>query len=68
MRTILLSQLASLLLWGCGSANDTAAPSPNRWSDERLWPVLEAQEHRDVPALCALLKDSVAVVRATAAM
>ncbi len=28
-----------------------------------LWPVLEAQEHRDTQALCALLQDTKATVR-----
>lgn len=66
MRThFLLLSLVSLL--GCGRTEESAPP-PNRWADERLLPVLEAQEHRDVPALCALLKDSSGTVRTAAAL
>ncbi|HRH38281.1 MAG TPA: HEAT repeat domain-containing protein, partial [Flavobacteriales bacterium] len=45
----------------------TPGVAQNRWSDERLWPVLEAQEHRDNGKLCALLGDSSALVREVAA-
>jgi len=40
----------------------------NRWADEKLWPVLEAQEHRDTEALCALLKSGSPDVREAAAL
>lgn len=46
----------------------TADPAPNRWSDSRLLPVLEAQEHRDAARLCDLLQDSSAIVREAAAL
>jgi cyclophilin family peptidyl-prolyl cis-trans isomerase len=59
---------AGLLLIGCESAKDAAPPPPNRWADERLGPVLDAQEHRDTEALCALLKDTSATVREAAAL
>ncbi|MBK9146826.1 MAG: peptidylprolyl isomerase [Flavobacteriales bacterium] len=55
---------AILLLNACQSA----APPPNRWADERLWPVLEAQEHRDADALCALLEHEAPEVREAAAL
>lgn len=42
--------------------------STNRWTDEKLWPVLEAQEHRDTEALCALLKSESPEVREAAAL
>ena len=45
-----------------------AAPPMNRWADERLWPVLEGQEHRDIEALCALLRHEDPVVREAAAL
>jgi cyclophilin family peptidyl-prolyl cis-trans isomerase/HEAT repeat protein len=41
---------------------------PNRWSDARLIPVLEAQEHRDTPTLCTLLSDTSATIREAAAL
>lgn len=41
---------------------------PNPWSDARLAPVLEAQDHRDGKALLVLLRDSTSVVRQAAAM
>ena len=55
------------LLAGCSSI----VPEPtgaNRWADERLWPVLEAQEHRDTEGLCALLKNGSSIVREAAAL
>lgn len=66
MRTLLPVLVA--LLVACTTTEQTREASPNRWSDERLWPVLEAQEHRDVPTLCVLLNDSSAKVREAAAL
>lgn len=60
--------LLALLLLGCSETKDPSPPPPNRWADERLWPVLEAQEYRNVEALCALLKDSSTTVRSAAAL
>lgn len=55
----------------CGtSASVPDQPSPpavNKWADERLGAVLDAQEHRDAKALCAMLSDSAATVRRAAA-
>jgi cyclophilin family peptidyl-prolyl cis-trans isomerase len=68
MRTLHLLIVAALAFGGCGLALDEVTPSPNRWSDERLWPVLDAQERRNVSALCALLEDSSAAVRTAAAL
>ncbi|MBP7407210.1 MAG: peptidylprolyl isomerase [Flavobacteriales bacterium] len=65
MRLVLGSLL--LVLVGC-SAGEHAREPVNRWADERLWPVLEAQERRDTGKLCALLSDSSAVVREAAAL
>lgn len=56
------------LLLGCTTNEKNVEEPPNRWADERLWPVLDAQEHRNVPALCAMLEDSSAVVRTAAAL
>jgi cyclophilin family peptidyl-prolyl cis-trans isomerase/HEAT repeat protein len=66
MRTLLPVLLT--LLVACTTAEQTREVSPNRWSDERLWPVLEAQEHRDTQTLCAQLGDSSASVREAAAL
>jgi cyclophilin family peptidyl-prolyl cis-trans isomerase/HEAT repeat protein len=62
--------LPCALALGCGSPTGTKAPSPanNKWSDARLAPVLEAQDHRDSKALLVLLNDTSAVVREAAAM
>ena len=61
--------LPIVLLFFLGSCNSgTPEAPPNRWADERLWPVLEAQEYRDTDALCALLKDDAAEVREAAAL
>ena len=54
-----------LLLAACGAPRQEA---PNRWSDKRLWQVLDAQEHRDTGKLCALLKHADPVVREAAAL
>jgi cyclophilin family peptidyl-prolyl cis-trans isomerase/HEAT repeat protein len=57
-----------LLLLACGPDAPPPSAPPNRWHDERLWPVLVAQEHRDTPSLCALLKHEAAEVREAAAL
>ena len=57
-----------LLLLGACSAVSGKKEATNRWTDERLWPVLEAQEHRSTDRLCKLLTDSSAVVREAAAL
>lgn len=57
--------LLALLLVACGTRAPTAM---NRWADERLWPVLEAQERRDVPGLCTLMKSEDTHVREAAAL
>ncbi|MBK7619778.1 MAG: HEAT repeat domain-containing protein [Flavobacteriales bacterium] len=67
MRLFQLLFVATLVLCGCSDAS-TVEPPPNRWSDAHLWPVLEAQEHRDTQALCALLQDTKATVRTAAAL
>lgn len=61
MRTLLFL----LLITACGTVRHEA---PNRWADDTLWPVLEAQEHRDTAALCALLKHGTPTVREAAAL
>ena len=57
-----------LALLGCGEVKETSPPPPNRWADERLWNILEAQDHRNTGALCSLLKDTSATIRAAAAL
>ncbi len=65
---VFLFVLLGFFVFGCTRKSVQGTPSPNRWADERLWPVLEAQEHRDSPALCALLIDSSTTVREAAAL
>ena len=62
--------LLCLFLWGSGSPVNPSAPASatTKWSDARLTPVLEAQDHRDTQRLLALLTDTSAVVREAAAM
>ncbi len=60
--------LFGLCLFACDQAKEPARTTPNRWADERLWPVLDAQEHRDTEALCALLKHEAPEVREAAAL
>ena len=67
-RTLLALPFVIATLVACDQPKTQAPPPPSRWADERLWPVLEAQEHRDTEALCALLKDTSATVRAAAAL
>lgn len=72
MRHSLLPTLLLPLLLACGGGDAppgqvTAAPA-GPWSAPGLQAVLEAQDHRRTDALCALLKDSSATVRAAAAM
>lgn len=56
--------LMSIVACSGGRTNE----SVNRWADERLWPVLEAQDHRDIAQLCLFLSDSSTVVREAAAL
>jgi len=64
------SVLAPILLFlaSCSSSVQVSTVTSGRWDNERSWPVLEAQEHRDAEALCSLLKDEAAEVREAAAM
>ncbi|HRH69120.1 MAG TPA: peptidylprolyl isomerase [Flavobacteriales bacterium] len=59
--------VATILL-SCEGAQEQQPPAPNRWSNERLLAVLDAQEHRNTEALCALLRDTSATVRTAAAL
>lgn len=66
-----LFPLAVLGLIGCAApdAPQAAHDRPaNRWADDRLWNVLQAQDHRDASALCAGLGDPSAAVREAAAL
>jgi len=58
--------LLSIAAIGCSAPDPKDAP--NRWADEHLWPVLEAQDHRDTKKLCALLSDTSVAVREAAAV
>jgi cyclophilin family peptidyl-prolyl cis-trans isomerase len=64
MRHLLLL-LSLALLAACQPADHGHL---NRWGDDRLRPVLEAQEQRDTPALCMLLANGDAEVRAAAGL
>jgi cyclophilin family peptidyl-prolyl cis-trans isomerase len=73
MRKLLPLLFPVLLFVSCGgndgsSDTTTKPPPPQGWTDEGLLAVLDAQDHRNTPALCAFLKDSSANVRAAAAM
>jgi cyclophilin family peptidyl-prolyl cis-trans isomerase len=57
--------IVALLVAACGTSEPDR---PNRWADERLWPVLEAQERRDANTLCELLKHEAALVREAASV
>lgn len=57
-----------LTLLGCSEVKEASPPPPNRWADEQLWTMLEAQEHRNTAALCTRLKDTSATIRAAAAL
>jgi cyclophilin family peptidyl-prolyl cis-trans isomerase/HEAT repeat protein len=67
MRASVLAPIL-LVLASCGSSVQVSTETSERWDNERLWPVLEAQEHRDTEALCSLLKDEAAEVREAAAL
>lgn len=63
MRWLLLAPVAALAACTAPSTGPV-----NRWADERLGPVLDAQEHRDAARLCGLLRDTSAQVREAAAL
>ena len=67
---LLFPMLVFVSCAGNGGSTDTTTtpPPPQSWGDERLLAVLDAQDHRNTPALCAFLKDSSATVRAAAAL
>jgi cyclophilin family peptidyl-prolyl cis-trans isomerase/HEAT repeat protein len=58
----------AVVVVACSTREPLPSEPPNRWADERLWPILEAQEHRNTASLCALLKDTSATVRAATAL
>ena len=60
--------LLCILVLGCGDppATKFIPPPANKWSDARLAPILEAQDHRDSKALLTLLRDSTSIVREAA--
>lgn len=68
MRIPLLFVVTTVVLFACSGPQKSEALHPDRWSDAGLVPVLEAQEHRDTDALCALLADKSATVREAAAL
>ena len=72
MRIFFLSFLSCLLLLPSCTSTETpilneSAPV-NRWSTDKAWAVLDAQEHRDVETLSTLLHDSIWQVRRMAAL
>lgn len=68
----LLLALPVLALLSCvqgGMSSVQQGPvTVNKWADERLWVVLEAQEHRDTKTLCTMLLDTSGTVREAAAL
>ncbi|MCB0764304.1 MAG: HEAT repeat domain-containing protein, partial [Flavobacteriales bacterium] len=64
MRALGIS-IVLLALCGCGHRG---ASTLSKWNDERLWPVLSAQDRRATSDLCAFLEDSSALIREAAAM
>lgn len=73
MRILLLLLVLVSLFAACagnGGSPDTTVkpPATQGWTDQRLLAVLDAQDHRNTPALCAFLKDNSAAVRAAAAL
>ena len=67
----LMIALPFCLLFSCGGGDTPVHRSPpavNKWADERLMTVLEAQEQRDAKALCGMLSDTSGAVREAAAL
>ncbi|MCB0778793.1 MAG: HEAT repeat domain-containing protein, partial [Flavobacteriales bacterium] len=60
--------LPLLFLAACSAAPEQGTEGRNRWADEALWNVLQAQDRRDVGALCQALDHADAEVRRTAAL
>lgn len=69
--SLLLIALPFCLLFSCGGGDthvERSQPAANKWADERLMAVLDAQEHRDTKALCRMLSDTAGAVREAAAL
>ena len=61
-----------LFIVACGTGEEPPAGATGRtardWSDDDMWAVLEAQDHRDRPALLGFLKDERPEIRERAAL
>lgn len=68
MRLPPLLVAVTALLFACSAPQGSPTAYPNRWADVALQPVLDAQEHRDTDALCALLGQGSSTVREAAAL
>ncbi|MBK9195117.1 MAG: peptidylprolyl isomerase [Flavobacteriales bacterium] len=66
--TLLALALLSVVACDSPTSAEHDRPALNKWADDRLWAVLEAQEHRDTKALCLMLLDTSGTVREAAAL
>ena len=65
---IVAAMFSLLACAGAPTSVEQGSPAVNKWTDDRLWAVLEAQEHRDTKALCLMLQDTSGAVREAAAL
>lgn len=68
MKAFLLAALPALVLGSCSTSPNHAGPANTDQPEDRIWSIIDAQDHRDPKRLVELLADSSAVIRARAAL
>lgn len=68
MKAFLLVALSALVLGSCSTSPNHAGPANTNQPEDRIWSIIDAQDHRDTKKLVELLADSSATIRARAAL
>lgn len=68
MKAFLLVALPALVLGSCSTSPNHAGPANTDQPEDRIWSIIDAQDHRDTKKLVELLADTSAGIRARAAL
>jgi cyclophilin family peptidyl-prolyl cis-trans isomerase/HEAT repeat protein len=68
MKALLLVALPALVLGSWSTSPDHAGPANTDQPEDRIWSIIDAQDHRDTKKLVELLADTSAVFRARVAL